>query len=95
MQQKVNGDISNKAVLTVLVIVILVSVVALAAYLRALDKAVPEVTYGANGKVSLYIDAPATFNPDAQIDSEQAKVSLGIDNPNETQNGQNSDIAVQ
>ncbi|MBI2573764.1 hypothetical protein HYV86_07910 [Candidatus Woesearchaeota archaeon] len=95
MQQKKVEDISNRTVLTVLVVIILVSVVSLAIYLSALDKAVPVVIYGADGEVSLNVDSPATFNPETMSDSEKAKVSVGIDSPNQTQNQQNAGTTVQ
>src|SRR3989344_5608021 len=79
MVQRVRqGDISNRTVLTVLVVVILVSVVSLALYLRALDDAVPIVTYGANGQVSLTIDQPVQSDPANVVDTGSAKVGISI-----------------
>jgi hypothetical protein len=74
----VNNDISNRTVVIMLVVVILVSIVALGVYMNALDKAEPEIISGYEGKVQLTIEKPAEEPLPVEPDMEDAKVSLGI-----------------
>ena len=77
---KKNVDISNKAVVAMLVLVVLVSVVSLGSYMNALDRAMPVVKFGSVAKVSVGVAEPLIQN--AQVsekvfsDSSGGKVSV-------------------
>jgi hypothetical protein len=81
--KKSSQDISNRTVVTMLVVVIVVSVVSLGLYLAALNEAAAKVpkavsTDAAKGKISLNIieDPNAPKKPD--ISSEKGTASLQI-----------------
>ena len=74
-------DISNKAVLVMLILVILVTAVSLLIYLQALEKAKPKVIVNegkAVGEVTLTI-----LPPPQTANSAQGEVSLTIVKPKE------------
>ena len=81
-------DLSNRAVLGVLVIVILVSVIVLGVYLEALERATPRTVPKATG-AAFYIDTPAKYAL-AKSDHERARVSLTVDVPTQAEQIQNS-----
>ena len=78
MAKKVmNTDISNKAVVVMLVVVIVVSVVALGIYMNAAESAEPDIIVGDGGQVGLTVDEPVDIPP-GEVDSEGGEVGLTI-----------------
>ncbi|MBU0456911.1 MAG: hypothetical protein ABH824_03000 [Nanoarchaeota archaeon] len=72
-------DISNKVVVVMLLVVILVSAVSLAIYMNALTKAEPQVNSAAQGKISLTIVEPPA--EPAEPVEESGKLSLKVVEP--------------
>ena len=75
-----SDDVSNKTVLTVLFILILVSVVSMGLYLSKVDDARPIIKKSAEGKVMFEIAGPKQVVP-APTDVASGKVSLEIVEP--------------
>jgi len=74
------SDISNKAVVVALVLVVLVSVVSLGVYMRSLESADPGLDRQAQGTVSLKVaSSPSFIEPTA--DSENGKVAIRVAKP--------------
>ena len=72
------SDVSNKAIIVALVLVILVSVVSLGVYMRSLDEVDPGVDAQASGTVGFRVEQPTLAR---QADVESGKVSLAVVRP--------------
>lgn len=76
--KRFNKDISNKAVVIILVLFIVVSIISLGVYTNALDKTKPDIRSVSEGKVTFTIlKAPA----EPQKDVGSGKIGLTVVNP--------------
>lgn len=75
---KKSNDLSNKTVLAVLIIVILVSVVSLGSYLSALDNATPTIQDQSEATVKLKVLDPPSDEPKVTV-SGQGTVGLNVE----------------
>ena len=75
-------DLSNKAVVIMLVAVIVVSVVSLGVYLNALSSAEPTIGIGKTGTISLTVVKPAgPGTPVGEPVSGRGEIGLTIERP--------------
>ena len=79
MRRRSNEDISNKAVVLMLVAVILVSVVSLGVYINAVNNAQPEFKSYNEGKVS-FTNNPNESNYVSEPDNKTGNIGIIIDN---------------
>ncbi len=74
------SDVSNKAIIVALVLVVLVSVVSLGVYMRSLDRIDPDRLSAVSGEVEFTVMENPTLR-EHQTDSDSAQVSLAVARP--------------